>query len=121
MKKNAPWNFAPTCHNAFQYLKDAFTRAPTLQHFNPTLPIIVETNASNYAITTIIFHVLPDGSIHPVVFHSQTLNATKLNYDTHDKELLAMFEAFTIWRHCSGSEGYRCARCEFVGIRKIDK
>ena len=27
------------------------------------------------------------------------LTAPKLNYDTHDKELLAIFEAFCSWRH----------------------
>jgi len=29
----------------------------------------------------------------------QTLTALELNYDTHDKELLAIFEAFWNWRH----------------------
>jgi len=34
-----------------------------------------------------------------VAFHSHTFTAVELNYDTHDKELLAIFEAFKIWRH----------------------
>ena len=42
---------------------------------------------------------LPDGEIHPVAFHSHTLTSPELNYDTHDKELLAIFEAFQKWRH----------------------
>jgi RNase H-like domain found in reverse transcriptase len=42
---------------------------------------------------------LSNGEIHPVVFHSCTLTAPKLNYDTHDKELLAIFEAFKKWQH----------------------
>jgi len=33
------------------------------------------------------------------VFYSHTLTAPKLNYDTHDKELLAIFEAFKTWHH----------------------
>ena len=41
----------------------------------------------------------PDGKIRPITFHSHILNLTELNYDTHDKELLAIFEAFKIWRH----------------------
>ena len=32
-------------------------------------------------------------------FHSRTFTSSELNYDTHDKELLAIFEAFRIWRH----------------------
>ena len=34
-----------------------------------------------------------------MAFHSQTFTAPELNYDTHDKELLAIFEAFGVWRH----------------------
>ena len=44
-------------------------------------------------------NVLPDGTVHPIAFHSRTLTATELNYDTHDKELLAIYEAFRTWRH----------------------
>ena len=36
---------------------------------------------------------------HPVAFLSQTLHDAELNYDTHDKELLAIFEVFKAWRH----------------------
>ena len=39
------------------------------------------------------------GEVHPVAFHSRTFTALELNYDTHDKELLAIFEAFCVWRH----------------------
>ncbi len=37
--------------------------------------------------------------IHPIAFLSRSLHNAKLNYDTHDKELLAIFEAFKYWRH----------------------
>ena len=40
-----------------------------------------------------------DSEIHPVAFYSWTLTAPELNYDTHDKELLAIFEAFRAWCH----------------------
>ncbi|CAG8629831.1 4306_t:CDS:2, partial [Acaulospora colombiana] len=71
----------------------------------PGKQLIVETDASDYAIAGIISIVTSDpGSpdhpdIHPIAFHSRTLSATERNYDTHDKELLAIFECFTIWRH----------------------
>ena len=32
-------------------------------------------------------------------FHSCTLTSPELNYDTHDKKLLAIFEAFQKWQH----------------------
>ena len=40
-----------------------------------------------------------DNEIYPIAFHSQMFSALELNYNVHDKELLAIFEAFKIWRH----------------------
>ena len=71
----------------------------------PDAPIIVETDASDYAITAILSITLSNGEIHPIAFHSHTLSTSKLNYDTHDKELLAIFEAFQKWRHSLEGSG----------------
>jgi len=54
---------------------------------------------SAYALAAILSIQLENGEIHPVAFHSRSFNPTKLNYDVHDKELFAIFEAFRIWRH----------------------
>jgi len=59
----------------------------------------VETDVSDYALTAILSIVNKDNEVHPVAFHSCTFTAAELNYDTHDKEFLAIFEAFKIWRH----------------------
>ena len=37
--------------------------------------------------------------IHLITFHSWTFTAPEVNYDIHNKELLAIFKAFKIWRH----------------------
>jgi len=96
-RKSIAWNFSAECLKAFETLKEAFTTAPALATFVPDAPIIVETDASDYAIAAILSIEFPAGEIHPVTFHSRTLHAAELNYDTHDKELLAIFEAFTVW------------------------
>jgi len=59
----------------------------------------VETNTSDYALAEILSIVNKDNEVHPVAFQSRTFTAAELNYNTHDKELLAIFEAFKIWRH----------------------
>ena len=59
----------------------------------------METNASDYALAAILSIVNEDNEVHPVAFHSHTFTAAELNYNTHDKELLAIFKAFKIWRH----------------------
>jgi len=97
--KNAPWNFSEGCRHSFDMLKWAFTTTPILTHFIPDSPITVETNASDYPVAGILSITCADGELCPVTFYSRTLTAPELNYDTHDKELLAIFEAFRSWHH----------------------
>jgi len=59
----------------------------------------VETDALDYALAAILSIVNEDNEVYPVAFHSPTFTAVELNYNTHDKELLAIFEAFKIWQH----------------------
>ncbi|KAJ3560359.1 hypothetical protein NP233_g10892 [Leucocoprinus birnbaumii] len=98
-RKSVPWNFDDKCRAAFNNLKEAFTSAPILTHWIPDSQIIVETDASDYALAAILSIITDDNEVHPIAFHSRTFNSAESNYDTHDKELLAIFEAFRIWRH----------------------
>jgi len=59
----------------------------------------VETDASDYALAAILSIINEDNKVHLVAFHSRTFTIVELNYDTHDKELLAIFEAFKIWQY----------------------
>ena len=99
MRKNAPWDWSPACDEAFHLLKQAFISAPVLHHFDPALPPIVETDASDYVIAGIFSLRTDDSEIRPVAFYTRTLSGAELNYNTHDKELLAIFEAFRTWHH----------------------
>ncbi len=56
----------------------------------------METDALDYALTAIFSIVNEDNKVHPVAFHSHTFTVAELSYNTHDKELLAIFEAFKI-------------------------
>lgn len=98
-RKGTPWNFDDAARKSFEALKSAFTSAPVLTHWVPDRQIVVETDASDYALGAIISIQTDSGEIHPVAFHSRTFSAPELNYDTHDKELLAIFDAFRVWRH----------------------
>ena len=98
-RKDTPWSFGDAQRSAFNALKEAFTSAPVLTHWIPDRPIIIETDASDYALAAILSIQLENGEIHPVAFHSRSFNSTELNYDVHDKELFAIFEGFRIWRH----------------------
>jgi len=58
----------------------------------------LETDASDLALAAIL-SIRTGEDIHPVAFHSQSLQAAELNYDIHNKELLAIVEAFKKWRY----------------------
>jgi len=105
-QKDIPWRFNSFCHDAFNSLKKAFTSAPILTYWIPNVELIVETDASDYALTAILFIVNEDNEVHPVAFHSHTFTMVKLNYNTHNKELLAIFKAFKIWRHYLEGRAY---------------
>lgn len=98
-RKSARWEWTSVVQGAFDSLKKAFTSAPILTHWKPDRRLIVETDASDYAIAAILSISDDDGLDHPIAFHSRTMTPTELNYDVHDKELLAIFEAFQLWRH----------------------
>src|SRR5258707_8523301 len=98
-KKSIPWHFGAEEVKAFQDLKEAFGAAPVLAHWAPNLPMTVETDTSDGAIVGILSVTTEDGDIRPVAFYSHTLQSAKRHYDTHNKELLAIFEAFKSWQH----------------------
>ena len=60
----------------------------------PNQPLVVETDALDYTLATNLSMYNLDSKLHPITFHSQTFSGTELNYNVHDKELLAIYEAF---------------------------
>ena len=56
----------------------------------------METDASDYALAAILSIMNKENKVHLVAFHFCTFTIVELN-NTHDKELLAIFEAFKIW------------------------
>jgi len=57
----------------------------------------METNALDYALAAILSIMTKDNGIHLIAFHFQTFSTLELNYDVHDKGLLAIFKVFKIW------------------------
>src|SRR5258708_8860231 len=96
-KKATSWNFGERETTAFRTLKNAFSTAPVLSHWVPDLWMTVQTDASNHTIPRILSVTTKDNEIQLVAFFSHSLQGAEKNYDTHDKELLAIFEAFKNW------------------------
>jgi RNase H-like domain found in reverse transcriptase len=98
-QKNISWNFNESCKLAFLTLKQAFISALVLAHYEPGCLLVIETNALNYALAAILSQVKSNREIHLVTYLSWTFSDTELNYDTHDKELMAIYKAFNAWHH----------------------
>ncbi|MBW0513347.1 hypothetical protein O181_053062 [Austropuccinia psidii MF-1] len=97
LKKDSPFIFNEEALSQFQVLKEAFTTAPILSHFNPSLPTIVETDASDYSLGAVLSQVNDSGK-HPIAFDSRKLLPVELNYEINDKELLGRDWALKCWR-----------------------
>ena len=74
-----------------------FATAPILKHFHPEIAVTVETDASDFALGRILSERY-DQRLHPVEFHSPKFTPAEINYDIHDKELLAIVDCFKMWR-----------------------
>src|SRR5947209_17750347 len=83
---------------AFTDLKSRFTTAPVLAHFNPNQQCIVETDASDFALGAILSQKDDEGRLHPIAYHSRKFSQAEINYEIHDKELLAIVDSFKAWR-----------------------
>ena len=80
---------------AFESLNKAFTSAPILAHVDSEKPFIIEADASNFALGSILSQQGDNEKLHPVAFHSHKFDAAEINYEIHDKELLAILDSFT--------------------------
>jgi len=103
-KKTEQWTWNDKAEGTFEELKQWFTSAPILAHFDPQKPVIIETDASDFAIRAVLSQRDEEGRLHPVAFHSRKFQPAEINYEIHDKELLAVIDAFKHWRHyCEGT------------------
>ena len=99
-KSKNPAFLTADARQAFTQLRQAFTEAPILSHFDPERHIRIETDASGYAIGGVLSQLTSDsGQWNPVAYFSRKMIPAETRYETHDGELLAIVEAFKTWRH----------------------
>ena len=86
---------------AFTKLRKTFTKAPILQHFDLKCYIIIETDASSYAIDEVWSQLTSNilNQWHLVVFYLQKMISAKTQYKTHNGKFLTIVVAFKTWWH----------------------
>ena len=97
-KKDQKFKWSPEAQKAFDELKKRFTSQSILVSFDPEKPITLETDASDRAIGVCISQSDNKGRLQPVAFYLRKFLSAEMSYEIHDKELLAIVNAFKQWR-----------------------
>jgi hypothetical protein len=82
-KKDQPFSYAVEVDNCFQTLKASSTIAPLFIHINPSKHYLGNERFSQLG----------------KIFHFHKFSPMEINYKIHDKELLAITDAFEDWHH----------------------
>ncbi|GAA6045823.1 hypothetical protein JCM8097_006650, partial [Rhodosporidiobolus ruineniae] len=97
-KKDAVFKMDDAAIGAFKQLQAAFEGEQILRHFRPGVPLELETDASDFALGSVLSQRHPDGKLYPLAFRSRKFDQAELNYEVHDKELLAIIDACRTFR-----------------------
>jgi hypothetical protein len=92
------WKWTEDMTKSFEKLKHCFTTTAILMHFDPHRECIVETDTSDYVLGATLSQTSDDKKLHPNAIYSRKFSPTKINYEIHDKELLAIVDSFKAWR-----------------------
>ena len=90
LQKEKKWIWSLKCTRAVQTAKELLTTSNILTHYDPTLPLKLAADASQYGLGAVISHVLPGGEEKPIAFASRSLSKSEQNYAQIDKEALAL-------------------------------
>jgi hypothetical protein len=96
-QKDTPFLWDDAAQAALEKLKMAMISQPILHHFDPTHPLMLETNASDDVIGAVCSQPDAEGTLHPLGYFLRKLKDTERNYDIHDKELLAIVDSLQKW------------------------
>ena len=98
LQKGAPFAWESAQQQAFDALKTAVSEQPVLILFDPSLPYVVTTDASGYAVGAWLSQDQGRG-LQPIAFLSKKMLPAERNYPVHEQELLAIVLALKEWRH----------------------
>ena len=93
LNQNTTFPRPPQVLDSFERLKSELEEA-VLVTVDPNLPLVVETDASDVAISATL-----NQEGRPVAFFSRTLSPSEKNHSSVEKEAYAIVEAVRKWRH----------------------
>lgn len=98
IKQGVHFHCSSEAQTAFESLKRLFTSDSVLKHPDSSLPFVLEVDASEIAVGAVLSQRQgAKALLHPVALFSRKLSAAERNYDTGDRELLAIKSALEEW------------------------
>jgi hypothetical protein len=88
-----PFHIRLEVFKAFVALKQQFTKAPILQHYNLALLTQLKTNALRYEVFGILLQLFGtrlEARWHLIAFFLKKITLVQLRYNTYNKELMAI-------------------------------
>ena len=80
LEKDKVWQWSISCETAFLKSKELVASDLVLTHYEPSLNLKVECDASPYGLGAVLSHVMPDNSENPIAFASRSLSKAERNY-----------------------------------------
>jgi hypothetical protein len=97
-KDSVKFEWTAPHEQAFCQLKAAIAQGPVLILPDPSLPFVVHTDASGFAVGAVLQQDQGKG-LQPIAFLSKKMADAETRYPVHEQELLAIIQALTAWRH----------------------
>jgi len=117
---SAKWECTREAKLAFRNLTRTFTETPILQNFDLAKPIILQMDATGFAISGILNQYDVSVVLRPASFYSRKSSPAEHNYDTYDRELLAIVEILKQWRHYLKGTNYKVLiRCDHMNLEYL--
>ena len=95
LQGNQEFKWSPRCEDAFKEAKDSLSSSNALVLFDPSLPVILQSDASQYGIGAVIFHLFANGDERLIAYASRILNSYGKNYSQIENEGLAIIFGVT--------------------------
>ena len=87
------------CQKSFEKAKQLVASNVVLTHYDPDLPVVVQTDACEAGISGVMSHIMPNGDEKPILFLSRSLTKSERNYSQLDREALAIYSTVRKLHH----------------------
>ena len=93
LKKGVKWSWNNDLEKVFNEIKFLFSSSVLLNYPEVKKPFYLQTDASDVALSAVLFQLNENGNPCPIIYASRTLKGAELAYYTTEKELLAIYWA----------------------------